>query len=60
MILVLPAAFAVTSPEPFTVATDGSDKLHVTFAPGMANPFASFTDAVDRFESPGFIFRRDA
>ena len=41
-----PAATAVTSPADETVATDAADVAHVTVAPEIVVPPASFTVAV--------------
>ena len=46
MIGAVPAAIAVTSPADETVATDAADVAHVTVAPDITVPPASFTVAV--------------
>ena len=45
MIVAVPLAFAVTSPADETVATDVLDDDHVTEAPEIVVPRASFTVA---------------
>ena len=45
VIVAVPLATAVTSPADETVATDVLDVLHVTVAPDMVAPPASFTVA---------------
>ena len=42
----MPFATAVTRPADETVATDELDVAHVTVAPEIVDPFASFTVAV--------------
>ena len=46
MIVAVPSATAVTSPADETVATDAADVAHVTGAPDITDPAASFTVAV--------------
>ncbi len=46
MIIAAPLLIAVTSPAAETVAMSVSDELHVTVAPEIADPSASFTVAV--------------
>ena len=46
MIVAVPSAIAVTSPADETVATDELDVAHVTVAPEIVVPPASFTVAV--------------
>ena len=43
VIVAVPFAFAVTSPADETVATDELDVVHVTVAPDIVAPPASFT-----------------
>ena len=45
MIVAVPSATAVTSPADETVAIDALDVVHVTVAPDMVVPPASFTVA---------------
>ena len=45
MIVAVPSATAVTSPADETVATDAADVAHVTGAPDITDPPASFTVA---------------
>ena len=45
MIVAVPSATAVTSPADETVATDAADVVHVTVAPDITVPPASFTVA---------------
>ena len=45
MIVAVPSAIAVTSPADDTVATDAADVAHVTVAPEITDPPASFTVA---------------
>ena len=42
----MPLPTAVTSPADETVAPDAADVAHVTVAPEIVDPFASFTVAV--------------
>ena len=46
MIVAVPLPTAVTKPPDETVATDAADVVHVTVAPEIADPPASFTVAV--------------
>jgi len=46
VIIAVPLLIAVTSPAAETVAMPVSDELHVTVAPEIADPSASFTVAV--------------
>jgi hypothetical protein len=46
VIVAVPFATAVTSPADETVATDELDVAHVTVAPDITDPPASFTVAV--------------
>ena len=46
MIIAVPLLIAVTSPAAETVAMPVSDELHVTVAPEIVDPSASFTVAV--------------
>ena len=46
VIVAVPLATAVTSPEEDTVATDEFDVVHVTDAPDIVAPFWSLTVAV--------------
>ena len=50
--MAVPFAFAVTSPADETVATDVLDDDHVTEAPEIAVPAASFTVAAKVTVSP--------
>ena len=52
VIVGVPSATAVTSPADDTVATDEFDVVHVTVAPDMVFPAASFTVAVSVTVSP--------
>ena len=52
MIVAVPSATAVTSPVDDTVATDELDVLHVTEAPEIVVPTASFTVAAKVTVSP--------
>ena len=52
MIVAEPEATPVTSPPDETVATDEFDVVHVTVAPDMLLPTASFTVAASDAVSP--------
>ena len=52
VIVAVPSALAVTSPADETVATDELDVLHVTEAPEIVVPTASFTVAARVTVSP--------
>ena len=52
VIVALPSATEVTSPEDDTVATDELDVAHVTVAPDMVFPTASFTVGTSVVVSP--------
>ena len=52
VIVAVPFAFAVTSPADETVAAASLDVVHVTVAPDMVAPPASFTVAVRVAVSP--------
>ena len=52
MIVAVPSAIAVTKPADETVAADALDDAHVTVAPDMAVPVASFTVALSVTVSP--------
>ena len=52
MIVAVPSATAVTSPADETVAIDELDVVHVTVAPDMVVPPASFTVAARVAVSP--------
>ena len=50
--VAVPSATAVTSPADETVATDAADVVHVTVAPDITVPPASFTVALSVTVSP--------
>ena len=52
VIVAVPSAIAVTKPADETVAADESDDDHVTVAPEMVVPVASFTVALSVAVSP--------
>src|SRR5712692_3782094 len=56
VMMAVPAASAVTSPVPFTVATPGLPLVHVTARPVKTFPFASFGVAASCAVRPTSIF----